>query len=95
MDGGLSHPYYPTDARITNYAPNERSVLGLLSIAGLGSTALLGVTLLLSTWARPKLRKGDRIAILWFVLCTNLRTLFKRPTPLTAMETSGHSSLLF
>lgn len=75
MDSARSHPYYPIDARINDYVPNEASVLGLLSTASVGATALLGTTLLLSIWVRPNLRKADRIAILWFVLCMNLASI--------------------
>ncbi|BCS26251.1 EXPERA domain-containing protein [Aspergillus puulaauensis] len=77
MDSARSHPYYPVDARINDYAPNETSVLGLLSTASVGATALLGATLLLSIWARPNLRKADRIAILWFVLSGTLHCFFE------------------
>lgn len=75
MDRARSHPYYPVDARINDYVPNETSVLGLLSTASVGATALLGATLLLSIWARPNLRKADRIAILWFVLCMSFTSI--------------------
>lgn len=75
MDSARSHPYYPVDARIIDYVPNETSVLGLLSSASVGATALLGGTLLLSNRARPKLKKVDRAAILWFVLCMSLTSV--------------------
>lgn len=71
MDALNTHPYYPIGARVVDYTPNETSVLGLLSTASLASTALLGATWLFSIWARPNLKIGDRIAILWFVLCMN------------------------
>ncbi|KAL3469177.1 Emopamil-binding protein [Aspergillus californicus] len=77
MDNIHAHPYYPLDAKITNYVPNETSVLGLLSTASLGSTALLGAAYILSSWARPNLRKSDRIAILWFVLSGTLHCFFE------------------
>lgn len=75
MDSVRPHPYYPIDARINDYVPNEASVLGLLSTASVGATALLGTTLLLSIWVRPNLRKADRVAILWFALCMNLTSI--------------------
>ncbi|KAL5335370.1 Emopamil-binding protein [Aspergillus crustosus] len=71
------HPYYPQGAQINDYAPNNTSVLGLLFTASLGATALLGVTLVLSIWVRPTLRKADRIAILWFVLSGTLHCFFE------------------
>ncbi|KAL4747708.1 hypothetical protein BDW72DRAFT_8669 [Aspergillus terricola var. indicus] len=77
MDDPLSHPYYPIDARIIDYTPNETSVLGLISTAGVSCAVLLGTILLLSIWARPNLEKADRIAVLWFVLSGTLHCLFE------------------
>ncbi|KAL4917792.1 Emopamil-binding protein [Aspergillus aurantiobrunneus] len=77
MDSSHSHPYYPLDARINDYAPNETSVLGLLSTTSVAATGLLGATLMLSIWVRPNLRKADRIAILWFVLSGTLHCFFE------------------
>ncbi|KAL4941769.1 hypothetical protein BDV06DRAFT_175995 [Aspergillus oleicola] len=77
MDSPRLHPYYPLDVRIINYAPNDKSVLGLLSAASVGSIVLLGTTLMLSIWARPNLNKADRIAILWFVLSGTLHCFFE------------------
>ncbi|KAL4774558.1 Emopamil-binding protein [Aspergillus nidulans var. acristatus] len=77
MEDPFSHPYYPIDAPIIDYTPNETSVLGLISAAGVGCAVLLGAILLLSIWARPNLRKPDRIAILWFALSGTLHCLFE------------------
>jgi hypothetical protein len=63
------HPYYPLDVQINDYAPNHITVPGLLFTASLGASVILGATFMLSIWAQPNLRKADRIAILWFVLC--------------------------
>lgn len=65
-----SHPYYPVDAYIAGYSPNEASVLTLLTAASGGSVVLLGTTLALTSYAKPSLSMADRLAILWFVLCT-------------------------
>ncbi|KAL4871296.1 hypothetical protein BDV12DRAFT_33638 [Aspergillus spectabilis] len=72
-----SHPYYPLDAQINDYAPNKTSVLGLMLTASLGAAAILGATFILSIWARPNSRKADRIAILWFVLSGTLHCFFE------------------
>lgn len=71
-----SHPYYPVDARIPGYSPNEASLLTILASAAAASAALLGATLAGISLTRPNLRKADRVAILWFVLC--MKT-FRRP----------------
>ena len=63
------HPYYPMDALIAGYSPNEAPVVTLLIVASVSSLVLLGATWTLVSLAKRSLRHGDRIAILWFVLC--------------------------
>ncbi|KAJ5491066.1 hypothetical protein N7539_002633 [Penicillium diatomitis] len=65
-----SHPYYPVGASIAGYSPNESSLIELLVKAGGGCTALLGLTFILVSYARPRLCLHDRMAILWFMLLT-------------------------
>lgn len=70
-----SHPYFPLEANIIGYSPNQTSVLELLLSAGGGCAALLGLVFAVASYVRPTLRLADRIAILWFVLCMdNLQT---------------------
>jgi cholestenol delta-isomerase len=69
MHDSSPHPYYPLDANIVGYEPNQTPVLELLFSAGGACTILLGVTFALASSVRPTLRLADRIAILWFVLC--------------------------
>lgn len=64
-----SHPYYPLGADIVGYSPNQSPVLEILISAGGGCAALLALTSLVTAYVQPSLRLGDRIAILWFVLC--------------------------
>ncbi|KAE8362281.1 Emopamil-binding protein [Aspergillus caelatus] len=71
------HPYYPTDASITGYAPNEFSLLKLLSTASIGTTTLLGAIFVLISTLRPRLSKADRIAILWFFLSGTMHCMFE------------------
>lgn len=63
------HPYYPIDALIAGYSPNEASVVTLLIVASVSSLFLLGTTWTLVSLAKFSLHHGDRFAILWFVLC--------------------------
>ncbi|OOF95456.1 hypothetical protein ASPCADRAFT_130935 [Aspergillus carbonarius ITEM 5010] len=78
MDSTTSlHPYYPLDAQIDGYVPNEASLLSILTTAGVGATALLGATFTLVTVIRPSLRNADRLAILWFVLSGTLHCFFE------------------
>jgi cholestenol delta-isomerase len=63
------HPYYPLDAHIKDYVPNETSIHGLLATASIATSVILGGTLALVTFLRPSLPKADRFAVLWFILC--------------------------
>lgn len=69
MPSPPSHPYYPLDANVVGYEPNQTPVLELLISAGGACTILLGATFALASYVKPALRMTDRIAILWFVLC--------------------------
>lgn len=73
-----SHPYYPLEANIVDYAPNRASVLELLFSFGGGCTALLAFTLAITYYARPNLLTSEKIAILWFVLCMTPGTPCRR-----------------
>lgn len=66
----LQHPYYPLDAPISGYVSNEASVLRLLIQAGACCILLLTPVLVLVSYWSPSLGRADRLAILWFVLCT-------------------------
>jgi cholestenol delta-isomerase len=68
----ILHPYYPVDAPIFEYVPNEASLLNLLTTAIIGTATLLGTAYTLASVLRPNLSKADRIAILWFFLCRAL-----------------------
>lgn len=67
---GITHPYYPLDAQIKGYVANEASIFNLLGAASIVAMSLLGTTFTLVTIARPSLNHADRLAILWFVLCS-------------------------
>ncbi|CAG7926318.1 unnamed protein product [Penicillium olsonii] len=72
-----NHPYYPLDANVVGYQPNQTPVLELILSAGGACTVLLGVTFALASYVRPKLQLADRIAILWFVLSGSLHCFFE------------------
>ena len=63
------HPFYPLEANIVGYLANEWSVPKLLGVFFAGCAVELGITLLLVNRFNPTLRKGDKAALLWFVVC--------------------------
>lgn len=66
------HPYYPIEAELVGYLANEWSVLTLLTLFAGGWVAILGGTLGLVTYVRPKMPNADKLAILWFVLSRSI-----------------------
>ncbi|PYH69666.1 EXPERA domain-containing protein [Aspergillus vadensis CBS 113365] len=73
----LPHPYYPLNAQIHGYAPNEASLLSILSTASVGAAALLGIIFTLTSRLRPTLKNADRLAILWFALSGTIHCFFE------------------
>ncbi|KAB8230089.1 EXPERA domain-containing protein [Aspergillus alliaceus] len=71
------HPYYPLDAPITDYVPNDASLLRLLTTASIGTATLLGTVFSLTSVLRPNLSKADRFAILWFFLSGSTHCMFE------------------
>ncbi|PYI02930.1 EBDP4, emopamil-binding protein [Aspergillus sclerotiicarbonarius CBS 121057] len=71
------HPYYPPDAVISDYAPNEWGTLPLVSIFA-GVCALIFLT----TYAgclrmRPHIPTTELWTVLWFVLCGAIHLLLE------------------
>lgn len=67
-----AHPYYPTDAAIPGYAPNERDTLTLVSIFATVCTGVSLAASLAAKRARPQIPASDLWTIVWFALCTTL-----------------------
>ena len=63
------HPFYPLEANIVGYLANEWSVPKLLGVFFAGCAVELAITLLIVNRFNPTLRKGDKAALLWFVVC--------------------------
>ena len=63
------HPFYPIDANVVGYLVNEWSVPKLLGVFFAGCGVELGITLLIVNRVNPRLSKGDKAALLWFVVC--------------------------
>ena len=68
------HPFYPLEANIVGYLANQYSTLTLLGIFAAGCVGILGTAHLLVGKLNPRLPKGEKAAILWFILC-ELRVL--------------------
>ena len=63
------HPFYPLEANIVGYLANEWSVPKLLGVFFAGCAVELAITLLIVNRFNPTLKKGDKAALLWFVVC--------------------------
>ena len=63
------HPFYPLGVEIVGYLANRWGTLILLGIFAAGCVVILGSTWVIVTKGSPHLRKSDKWAILWFILC--------------------------
>ncbi|OJD13536.1 hypothetical protein AJ78_06020 [Emergomyces pasteurianus Ep9510] len=71
------HPYYPIEAELVGYLANEWSVLTLISAFAAGWASILGFTLVVLSFMSPKLRRADKLAILWFILTGSIHLFFE------------------
>ncbi|KAF2204003.1 EBDP4, emopamil-binding protein [Delitschia confertaspora ATCC 74209] len=72
-----SHPYYPLDANIFGYEPNERSTLELVSQFGSGCVLILSITYFVTKRVRPHIPVSDLLTTMWFVLCGCMHLFFE------------------
>lgn len=66
------HPFYPLGVDIVGYLANKWSVATLLGIFLGGWLVILGVTWASVSWFSPRLRKLDKLIILWFILSKSM-----------------------
>ncbi|KAI8067371.1 Emopamil-binding protein [Thamnidium elegans] len=69
------HPYYPTDAEIPHYVPNDRSTTELLVIAGGIMTSLVGLCFIGSRTLSKKTSSVSRLT--WFFISGILHVGFE------------------
>lgn len=63
------HPYFPPDAAVPGYTPNETPLLLILaSFGGLIGVFVFG-SVTLAKWYSPKLKRADQLVVAWFALC--------------------------
>jgi cholestenol Delta-isomerase len=75
------HPFYPIGVEIVGYLANRWSVPTLLGIFLGGWLVILGLTWAAVSWFSPRLRRVDKLVILWFILSTALLHKSMKPTP--------------
>ena len=66
--GHIPHPFYPLGVEIVGYLANRWSVSTLLGTFLAISSLILGLTWALVSWTSPKLRRFDKLTLLWFIL---------------------------
>ena len=71
------HPYFPIDAQISGYAANELSVPALLGVFFGACTILFTATYFVSKSVNPKLKNGELLTIMWFVLSGAIHIFFE------------------
>ncbi|SAM04987.1 hypothetical protein [Absidia glauca] len=68
-----SHPYYPRHLILTDYEPNQRSMLYLLMVVG----GLLGSIALGSWYAASRKNRPGALYFVWFMICGLLHCCFE------------------
>lgn len=78
------HPYFPQDAVVPGYAPNNTPLPVILAAFGaiVGAFVLGSVTL--AKWSNPALKRAEQLTIGWFALCGCLLRAPKPPFTPTA-----------
>jgi len=64
----VPHPYYPTNANISKYVPNDRDLLHLLLLVTGGFASLLLLTHTFAKSRNPDLTTSDVLTVMWFIL---------------------------
>lgn len=64
-----THPYYPLELVLPAYVPNESDLATIAGIFSMMLGCILSVTWALATRFRRGLSTGDKLVMLWFVLC--------------------------
>lgn len=68
-----SHPYYPRHLILTDYEPNQRSMLYLLKVVG----GLLGSIALGTLYAASRKNRPGAFYFVWFMICGLLHCCFE------------------
>jgi cholestenol delta-isomerase len=63
------HPYYPRDALIPGYAPNETPLPVVLGLFGSIVFSFTAGSVVLAKRYNPGLRRADQLIVAWFALC--------------------------
>ncbi|KAJ1824905.1 hypothetical protein GGH91_000210 [Coemansia sp. RSA 2671] len=80
MSVATQHPYYPQSLELSGYAPPTQSPLTLVSVMGGALGAILACTYVAFASRRIRgraLRRPDRLAAMWFVLCAALHCVYE------------------
>lgn len=63
------HPYHPTSLELAAYLPNDRSLQSIIRDFTLMLTFVLILAWTASTRYSQGLNVGDKMTVMWFVLC--------------------------
>jgi cholestenol Delta-isomerase len=74
----LKHPYFPVDAVIPGYLPNNTPVAELIVTFGAIVGAVIGFSLWQTTRTAKPVRTIDKFAAAWFALCKSNPALIQK-----------------
>ncbi|USW49492.1 Putative emopamil-binding protein [Septoria linicola] len=89
-----ANPYYPIGSTITNWTPNELSVLALLGAFTSASVVLFTATFVLVRRLQPSLTRAELLAIMWFVLSGTIHIVFEGYYVRNYATLGSHQTLL-
>ncbi|PLB44501.1 3-beta-hydroxysteroid-Delta(8),Delta(7)-isomerase [Aspergillus steynii IBT 23096] len=88
------HSYYPVDAAIPNYVPNEWTTLSLVSTFAVACVVVLSVAKTLATNANPRISISELSTVLWFTLCCPIHLILEGYYALNWATLAGSQHLL-
>lgn len=90
----VQHPYYPLNAKIPYYEPNELSVPALLSVFFGAASVLFSTTYFVSKAIQPKLSNKELFTTMWFALSGTIHIVFEGYYATNFADLAGKQTLM-
>ncbi|EXJ92690.1 hypothetical protein A1O3_01242 [Capronia epimyces CBS 606.96] len=71
------HPYFPIETEIVNFIANDMDLFQLLATFGACCVVVLSAGWLIASRVSPRLKTGDKLAVLWFCLTGAIHLFFE------------------
>ncbi|OQV06014.1 hypothetical protein CLAIMM_10657 [Cladophialophora immunda] len=71
------HPFYPAGVEIINFSANDKNVVQLLAIFGIGCAVILSAAWFTTSSFAPRLKATEKWTVLWFCLSGCIHLFFE------------------